>query len=136
MPQSKPKAVTGRIRDDIVALFKPDSWLKKAEISQALGVSADLLTFHLGKLIADQDLIATGSTSNRAFALPGTTPPEAPDKPSKVKAKTRKAAPKQKAAPKATVHVHTGRGHILATIENLIARREMIDAALTALRAL
>lgn len=145
MPAAKPKADAGRIRDDIVALFKPDAWMKKAEIAEALGVSSDFLTFHLGKLIADKELIATGSTGNRAFALPDTTAPKAVTKPAKAVTKPAKAKKTNKkvlvgklrpatADVKATVHVRGG--HIAATIEDLVARRAMIDAAITALQSL
>lgn len=137
MPAAKPKADTGRIRDDIVALFKPGAWLKKAEIAQALGVSSDFLTFHIGKLIADHELIAAGSTGNRRFALPDTEAPQAGTKSAKAKkaAKATKTtkAPAGKLRPAiADLPPSTPFTQVVAM---LMVKRDKIDDAIAALRA-
>lgn len=125
------------LRDKMLALFTPGVWMKKAQIAEALKVPPDTITWHLGAAIKDKELIATGSTSTRAFALPDTPAPKFGTKPAK--AETKAAKPKTKARKpetQATVHVNVPRGHILTTIEDLVARRELIDAALAALRQL
>ncbi len=148
MPAAKPKADTGRIRDDIVALFKPDAWMKKAEIAEALGVSSDFLTFHLGKLIADKELIATGSTGNRAFALPSAAEREANErqapKPKAKSVKRNKSAAKSrltKPSPAAIGKLRAAVADIppstplTQAVAALMVKRDKIDDAITALRA-
>lgn len=112
----KPNGAAAPTRDTILAIFKPGAWMKKSAIAKTLGVSPDTLTWHIGKLLVDKELIAQGNTGNRAFALPGTAEPrvsvsvaeangskkpKAAAKPFKFKPATRTPPPKAKTQPPA-----------------------------------
>ena len=98
---SKRSKDAAQMRDKILAQFKPGAWLGKAQIAEAIGAKADDLTYHLGKLIVEEELTATGSTSQRRFALHGTaTPDGAAPPPKTAKSKGKRAAAKPAAPPK------------------------------------
>ncbi len=84
--------------DAILALFKPGAWMKKSALASALGVAPDALTYHLGKLLVERQLIARGATSQRQFALLGTEGAEKPMRPKAAKKPKRAAATRRVAS--------------------------------------
>ena len=98
-------------QQQILAVFKPNAWLKKSDIARASDVDIGMAGYYLKQLVDEGKLSAIGATGDRMFALHGTAgatgsapPPKAAKAPRKgpagKRAKTPKA-PKPKAAPKA-----------------------------------
>ena len=96
-------------QQQILAVFKPNAWLKKSDIARASDVDIGMAGYYLKQLVDEGKLSAIGATGDRMFALHGTAgatgsapPPKAAKAPRKgpagKRAKTPKA-PKPKAAP-------------------------------------
>lgn len=149
MPQTNTADASASMRSQILAAMLPDTYQRPAEIAARSGIERGKLSYQLGQMLANGLIVSQGETSQRKYRRRDPVELAMDTSSTKVEAKktkvgsnsTKVAAKRPKSTPPKTkvetiTTVHVRGGHILATIEDLIARREMIDAALAALRAL
>jgi hypothetical protein len=123
------------VQQQIVDTLKPGAWMKKAELAAAIGVEADNLTYHLGAPIKEGEIVATGSTSTRAFALSGTEPGQSETK--LTKRETKAAKKKPAAGFKFKLDAPDPKlSSIELALVALYRQKEKIDIAIAAMKAL
>ena len=59
-------------QQQILAVFKPNAWLKKSDIARASDVDIGMAGYYLKQLVDEGKLSAIGATGDRMFALHGT----------------------------------------------------------------